>query len=969
MRSGFLTKTIASTLIGLMGVNSLTWLPQAWASPGANSAISIPSYTLSLGIPNRGDIDAYHNAYKDRDLISNSLYLLRNTAIEDLLNTRRSLKVLLGGTANARRIAKDPNLGFEVPGGITDLYLLGDLGATARARPSQNSSSVDAQELALDLDTAIPAPIGSQQQSHGIDTDSVPAIAEPLHWLSKSKPEYDANLRGRLLMGLAFVSAQLVKYDQQLKFLERDFWEEPSIRNQFDREVLVPLRKSLKKMTGGKGNFMIGFDHYADLAKRSWLTGHEMDSVFAVLAGHREYLMDRYHLLGISVEGRPLYQRIYAEMEKLGFPSAQMVQPVVEKKLPSGSDPIPMPEAFEKALDAALGDISETSASLRFLSKLSEVGNAKVDNALLQSLRANTDRLADLAAQLHYDGSRSSPLLALARYEDLWDATISKFAYLEGVVDLQGAKKELREHWDRRDKTNRRIRYATFALAIGIGIAALAMTGGTAAAAASSAVEGGEAAIALLGIPLRSWIVGSGMIAEVGLSYSVYVDTKEKAKVAEGLYLSTKESASRADMINAIEMKESDFRFLVGSLVCMGFSSIQILKLAAVRNITMRAGQVFVKITNKEIAALKKGLGRIAIRAEVLAPLGRAMLAIARGTLGITVSQSRAMTLGDAIASVARQMKLSTAVVAARLEAAPGIGRLIKGWKVRQLSSQIIIEEELVKLAAGLVDSVPGSFAQRMITNQLRNAAISVVAERLARGEEMLGEQKAEFIGDMIRGSLITAVLTFNGQALRPGAEEAIYGTSRLNVKTEGFWASGAGQFTRNATSNAAWGMIINGSSSSAQELIQFARDDSKDAPSFSDRFWKVAKGTAWSGLTLGLSSTTRYTIFQNWVEPYIANSIKFRPLAKIVIQAAWTGNDLFGSWSYVHFGQKWKFLDGGDNEVDEYSPESSWNVRKLLVEETVPAYFKTDTDAVGAEYLFDFLREGEAAGPAPLIQ
>ena len=131
-------QAVANSLIGLILLNAASWAPAAMAN---ESKVTHLTYDFSLGIPNEGAIDLYHNAYTTKDPVSNSLYVLRNSAVEDLLNTRRSLKVLLGGTERLRRVSGKYDLSFDVPGGVVDLYLLGRLGAQNSATPQIRPSN------------------------------------------------------------------------------------------------------------------------------------------------------------------------------------------------------------------------------------------------------------------------------------------------------------------------------------------------------------------------------------------------------------------------------------------------------------------------------------------------------------------------------------------------------------------------------------------------------------------------------------------------------------------------------------------------------------------------------------------------------------------------------------------------------------------------------------------------------------
>ncbi len=79
--------TLCLTLISSTLASAVPYAP-AYSRP--------VTYEISAGIPQDGKLDQYHNIRSSLDPVTNSLYLLRNTAIEDLLQSRRSLQILLG---------------------------------------------------------------------------------------------------------------------------------------------------------------------------------------------------------------------------------------------------------------------------------------------------------------------------------------------------------------------------------------------------------------------------------------------------------------------------------------------------------------------------------------------------------------------------------------------------------------------------------------------------------------------------------------------------------------------------------------------------------------------------------------------------------------------------------------------------------------------------------------------------------
>jgi hypothetical protein len=934
-------KSIAIILIGTTALNSLMWVPRALADQESRP-ISRPTFAFSFDVPYHGALDAYHNAYMSRDRISNSLYALRNTAVEDLLNTRRALKALIGGTARLHAMPGGKDLGFEVPGGVTNLYLLGDLQTTAR--PSRSESSDFADTIS----------------SHGIDQNTLPEIADTIRWIATQEPDYNEALRTRLLLGLAYVSAQLTKFDQQLKFIETDFWKDPDIAYQYHREEIQPVLQAQTQGAaagGGSAPSDLTNSHRQQI-KRNWYERHQMIDVVSALAGHREYLMDRYHLLGVEINGKPLYQVLYAAMEKQGFPSAGLKQPVSEHRLPGGSDPIPLPDVFEKAVNAAFDRNTAADSQGNFLSELYRVGNPRIDDALLQSLRANSDRLEALTSEIHYDGSRSSKLLELARYEDLWAATLDKYGYLSGIIDLQGGHDEIASYFKRRDKTAKHVKWVVYGVGIGIGIAATVFSFGTAAEAG-----------ALLGVPLRAWLIGSATITS-GQAYIDYVDSSESAKVAQGLFLGTAHVGSYSEMTGALELKKQDFHFLLASLIMLGVEARVLSLLAKARPIIVAGGRMVVRLTKEELKILRQAVINVTQRAEIMAPMGRALISAVRNlsqlaTGGVDVF----MGAEAAIPMLARELKVAPSVILAKLESNAVVGNLFKGARLRNEVSKIMARP---------------SFFRTLLQQQAISMSVGIVTEAAARGKAMFGDELPDFLNDMAQGALVTFALVYigsptvaAGHAAEVAAARERIGMGPARIRTEGgfFQENSFGKLMKQGGQNMIVGLAVNGTTTGVSELVQYIGDrGNPNARSGADHAKSAALNAGYGALFMGISSNLRFAGY-SWLQNNISRFIKNEPTAKIVLTSASVGNNLFGGWSYVKIAKAVGVMrDGGSTSVSipaggAEAEELDPSITGLALEDLGGAYFRVEGDSTAADYMFDFLREGDGAGIAPIIE
>ena len=236
------------------------------------------------------------------------------------------------------------------------------------------------------------------------------------------------------------------------------------------------------------------------------------------------------------------------------------------------------------------------------------------------------------------------------------------------------------------------------------------------------------------------------MITDTGLSTSIYVTTKDAAKVAKGLYLGTTRSDGYADMEGTIEMKESDFHLMLGSLICLGLGTTQLVRLASVRSVFTRAGQSFVRLTSDEVGTLRQAVNQLSERAEVLAPMGRALIATVRGLLNMTVGEDSVMAVEDAIGQLSRQMRLAPAVIRARLESNAVVGPLIKGARLRNEISRIMGRP---------------SFFRTAVEQEIISASVSVVTESAARGKHAYSDELPDVINDMLEGAVITFALVY----------------------------------------------------------------------------------------------------------------------------------------------------------------------------------------------------------------
>lgn len=854
---------------------------------------SRPRLTISFSIPFSGRLDQYHSPQSRRDPIANSLYALRNVAVEDLLNTRKALKILMGGDARLRRAAGSDGLQFAVPVSVQRLYVTG---AVHSARDVDASLGWEEPELA-----------GATRAVE--ETASENEFGDSIRWLGNSSPTYSATLRGRLAMGLADASAQIVKFDQQIRFLETDWWDHPVIAREFRRSSGLAAMERLSAASGAPmvSGAIGSYTHYQQL-KQEFMQEHGVDRELMVLRANRDLLLNRYHLLALERDGRPLYRHLYEAMERRGFPRADTVQAPSPLALPAGHDLIPVPRAFDERLDEELGELAE-SASQR--TQLGRDFNPLITRALVESLRKNTERLEALCSEINYNTAASSELLALARHPELWEAARERYGYMAGPIDFHQGEELIRAYFRSADRTAAALTYAGYAGSIGVGVAAVIATGGAAAVAGAFGVEAGAlGGGAVFGLSASQWVWGSALFT-AGFSYARYADAAREAAAEGGTFYGGTRFGDHAVAHDTSLIARDRYRWFIASLVLAGVDMFRIRELARLVPVYERMGQSFVALTRPQRDALLSALARITPRLRTLVPGGMALLSYLNRTLDV-VTGSGLVTFEQALPAIAAQLRMSVSAVRARAAVIPGIGRILAqhGNKVRAAPSV------LVKV--------------------LREASISGVMSFVAQMDTR-GEHFSDELGNVVvtvgASFISTGLLTY----ITYGASENFRGRPAAAVAERVHQLAGRNFWV---------GVGTNGLSAGLVETID--EINNPERRTLAERSHVVASRMIFGGLFMATSSTLRSALTRR-LEETVERRLSTTGTQLIMMPLS-VANNYFGSWQIVHL-------------VNFLGVEASYSRPTLEpseFEELGTAYVRVDNDPAAETYMFDFLRDGD---------
>ena len=372
-------------------------------------------------------LDRYHRAFDADDMTANAMYVLRNTRMLELLQTRQELKHFIGGTERARKLAMDKNFSFQFRQRTCNLYF---------ENCDPKSMNIDAEVLGnKGLASLVRSPLYELHQA--------------IFNLYTKEVTYDKDKRIKLVFGLINLSALLSKLDLHIRWFTHDVWRYKKI---------MPLGECADKDKA--------YIDYQQVGRKNCTAKlrAESEKIITTLAWYRSMLINRYRILitRVRYDSRSdyLYKLIYRQLEKIGFPSLkQKLKPTPNYRRLS------WPADFERRLQEALAGLSQR----RDFRTVFPAINNYIDLAMLKALKANTAMLHSLGNDIHFDVRKSKSLRQLANDADLWQQARQQFGYLSPVIDFDQVEEDFRTQATTIEQRRSRLRKFSDYSVIGLG--------------------------------------------------------------------------------------------------------------------------------------------------------------------------------------------------------------------------------------------------------------------------------------------------------------------------------------------------------------------------------------------------------------------------------------------------------------------------------------------------------------------
>ena len=481
-------------------------------------------------------LDRFHRAFDKDDMEENAVYVLRNTLVRELLQTRKELKYFIGGVQRAREIALDDNLNFELDRSVCNLYL----------------ENCDADSINIEAER-----IGQTGTAMFVRTPLY-EIHQAISDIYLTKIDYDVDVRIKLVLGLIHLSALLTKLDRYIIYFKRDVWQHKNLLpvNECDDE---PGRD---------------FIPYQYVGRKNCLAKLRTDGkkITDFLAYYRSMIINHYHILVTSVRydsrSEQLYKLFYRELEKIGFPPLH--KPLKPRK---NYRKLSWPADFEDRIQTAMHHL-ETEDKLKIV--FPRINNY-LDMALLSALKANSAALQQLGKDIHFHPA--SPLMLLTADERLWQKAEEEYSYLTPVIDFSGVKQTLEQKRIEKQRKNAKIKKFSNYVAIGFGVLGLANT-----VRLPPLLRKRHLTASL------AWLVAGGILTYNELSDFIRNGAKINNMI-NGYFGNGRDNRDVEELHGALQTRRRDKQSLILSLLLLGAD------LAFLNKLTKVFSRLYVKIT------------------------------------------------------------------------------------------------------------------------------------------------------------------------------------------------------------------------------------------------------------------------------------------------------------------------------------------------------------------------------------
>lgn len=854
------------------------------------------SLIINEDLPNGGLIDATHlpfgmNVHSDEE---RAAYTLRTVAILDFLQTRLALKSLIGDD----RIAS-----------LSSAYKI----------PVNLSVPIEAKRL----------------MAHGMSHPIRPG-SDLIDSIEKNYYPYNRSKRENMVAMLIFVATELVKIDMQMKFLEEDIW----VNSNFSSEVNKLAVK--KHLEGGGEDVFLSYPPVARFElKEKYKKLYGISSRLEELVAQREIMLDQYRLLGLDIDGKSFYTRIYEELERHGFPSREIDQRVSYNQFPDHATEIVDPLAInvldltnysssdgknhEMEMSVSFGSMMSEKITLlnssSFISTMVHKFSGSLDKLFLQMLEANTLALKKYSENISF-GSNSQLYMDLGQFPQLWGQAKEFFAPLQLDKQLEAGRKSLEKRMAKQTSRTETIQMIFLGLGLALFTGAVMASWGAATPALTGWLGVSATTLATLSGGLMT---ASGAVAAVGSIY-YWIDRSRVAEKLKLFYFGGRYvGPTAAEIKNALEIQSTAAQSALITFFMSGIPARAVFSIAA----GMKTVGTRVLVTSQQVLTFARATNismSVLSRVNIVAAMAKIKMQEITHSLLILDGNDNTALVQRALLAAQKLTKMGRSDVLKGIQKTPIVGKWMKSFYAQHLLN---------------IENNPYYFSY-MMQDMKSDLIIMAAADLYFRGPEDFVEEWP-FV---LTNTLSTVGIIF-------GIHYYIAANMKSGMAIKGLIEVGEGMSPNLLKLGAVGAAGAFFGSLGAEAIDEFVDDSSA---TIDERAKRILYTTLLLSAAIGISSNVRSTYINGWVRPRIhrnlvlANGGASSPAVEATFERINWGisyaNNMIGSGMFVYFA---KSLGIQDNE---FSWAESMDIH-MTDEGELPYYLFLYDDRDPQEYLF----------------
>ncbi|MBL6990571.1 MAG: hypothetical protein ISR65_12370 [Bacteriovoracaceae bacterium] len=701
-----------------------------------------------------------------------------------------------------------------------------------------------------DLNFEVPAEVKrlySKQHGHG-----VVEIESLINQVENTCYPYKPESREVDVLVLANQAASLVNIDRNIKFLADDLWHSE------DHLLLDTIRRRLT-------------DKY------------KLDTLLARHIGQRAHILNRYHILWVSIIKSPLYKQFYGILTKYGLPSPASFAFKVTPRISSFPDTFEIPAQFANSIDRGIQKIlSDKLLRQKVFAELNPI----LEKAARAMLKENTKSLELLATAINFEDDKAL-FLELAKYSKLWRNTRRHYQdFLGSKLEYAKQQEILQAKNQKRSSVKSRLYWGTIIGSTALGVASYLVpkkikqvsSSNVCISSATNILNSGLVAIKK---QVASNMLSTSILAGTGALIFNSIDKNQLAEFSKNLFLASKNLGDVRYVEQTSLVAKESFQSMILGLIFLGAPGKLINVMSKVSEVVMIKGKPFIQLASSHMQRVKEILPSLGPRAQLLGAIGSTYFG---NITALLVTFRQRLQNFEMLTNLYQQM-----VRAKTYNPKKFLDRLAE---VPWIKNKLKIYVEPLKNAE----------TKRVVTREiLVNESILLLGESFIRGDEFFDEG-VYVITNVVSMFILTYGIVLKSLANVKVQEMVFDAGLSMKQRSNVFFKKGKDLFEMSFWSQLVASGIVEG----------YDHMQNPQWETLGERAVRAIVGSVYCGLYIGTMTNIRSQFFFGWMEPKLLAqyATKTKTVQELMLSVS-IANNAIGTtlWSYMM-----KYAPGGQS-------------------------------------------------------